>query len=156
MKEPKPGLLKSLFGGCRCAPARAKLPLYIPVASRPDRQLSLDTEGLIDGLLRHDYSPVTLFIEIARLLDKINPLALAAEQRARASHILLSEMNNALGAVFPRFDEQGSGVPETREQREAISHAVRTVELLAISDKLGCRRDCAGLGEDVARRGRLG
>jgi len=155
MKEPKPGLLKSLFGGRRRAPARAKLPLYIPVASRPDRQLSLDTEGLIDGLLRHDYSPVTLFIEIARLLDKINPLALAAEQRARASHILLSEMNNALGAVFPRFVEQGSGVPETREQREAISHAVRTVELLAISYKLVFQQDYAELSDDITRRERL-
>src|SRR3569623_1575447 len=147
MKEPKPGLLKSLFGGCRCAPARAKLPLYIPVASRPDRQLSLDTEGLIDGLLRHDYSPVTLFIEIARLLDKINPLALAAEQRARASHILLSELNNALGAALPRFAEQGSGAPETREQREATSHAVRTAELHDISYKLDGQQEYAEVSD---------
>src|SRR3569832_1850920 len=128
MKEPKPGLLKSLFGGRRRAPARAKLPLYIPVASRPDRQLSLDTEGLIDGLLRHDYSPVTLFIEIARLLDKITPLALAAEQRARASHILLSEMNNARGAVFPRGVGRGGGGPGARERRGAGAQAGRTGE----------------------------
>src|SRR3569832_2497865 len=113
MKEPKPGLLKSLFGGRRRAPARAKLPLYIPVASRPDRQLSLDTEGLIDGLLRHDYSPVTLIIEIARLLDKIIPLALAAEQLARASRGRRGGGGGARGAGGPRGGGRGGGGPET-------------------------------------------
>lgn len=156
MKESsKPGLLKSLFGSRRRAPVRAKLPLYIPVAPRADRQLTLDTEGLIDGLLRHDYAPVTLFVEMARLLDKINPFVLDTEQRARANHILMSELNNALGAVFPRFIEQGSGVPETREQREAISHAVRAVELLSISYKLVFQQDYAELSGDIARRKRL-
>ena len=156
MKEPsKPGLLKSLFGGRSRTPARAKLPLHIPVAPRADKQPALDVKGLIDELLRHDYAPVTLFIEMARLLDKINPLTLDAEQRVRASNVLMSALNNALGAVLPRFLEQGSGVPESREQREAISQAVHTIELLSISYKLVFQQDYAELSDDITRRERL-
>lgn len=156
MKEhPKPGLLKSLFGGQRDAPARARLPLHIPVLSRPDKPLALDTEALIEGLLRQDAGPVTLFTEIGRLLDRINPLALPPDQRARVSHILLSELNDAIGALFPRFIEQGSGVPETREQREGISLAVRAVEQLAISYKLVFQDDYAALSSDMSKRERL-
>lgn len=154
-ESSKPGLLKSLFGGRRRASARAKLPLHIPVASRTDKQLTLDVKGSIDELLRHDYAPVTLFIEMARLLDKINPLTLDAEQRVRASHVMMGGLNNALGAVLPRFLEQGSGVPESREQREAISEAVHAVELLSISYKLAFQQDYAELSDDIARRDRL-
>ena len=150
----KPGLLKMLFGGGRQAPARAKLPLYIPVVSKPDK-LSLDVESLVEELLRHDYAPITLFAETARLLEKINPLALPAEQRYRVTNILLSEANAALSALLPRFLEQGSGVPETREQREGISHGVRAGELLAISYKLVFQSDYAHLSDDFSKRERL-
>jgi len=156
MKEhSKSGLFKSLFGGRRPVPVRAKLPLYIPVVSRPDRPQD-EVETLLDGLLRLDHPPVVLFMEAARLLDRLNPLPLAPEQRLRVTNMILSEVNDAFGALFPRFVDQGSGVPETREQRDGISHGVRAVELLAISYKLAFQQDYAGLGDEPARKERLG
>src|SRR3569623_270780 len=156
MKEhSNSGLFKSLFGGRRPVPVRAKLPLYIPVVSRPDRPQD-EVETLLDGLLRLDHPPVVLFMEAARLLDRLNPLPLAPEQRLRVTNMILSEVNDAFGALFPRFVDQGSGVPETREQRAGISHGVRAVELLAISYKLAFQQDYAGLGDEPARKERLG
>src|SRR3569623_3139870 len=60
------GLFKSLFGGRRPVPVRAKLPLYIPVVSRPDRPQD-EVETLLDGLLRHAQHPLVLYMEAARL-----------------------------------------------------------------------------------------
>lgn len=152
----KPGLLKLLFGGGRHSiAARPKLPLYIPVAPKSGKGPSTDVDALVEDFLQHNYAPVSSCIEMTRLLKKINPLPLSADQRVRLTNILLNEMNNALGAVFPRFLEQGSGVPETREQREGLSHSARAVELLAISYKLAFQDDYAEADDEPARRERL-
>src|SRR3569623_985207 len=131
------------------------LALYSAVVSRPDTPQGVEVETLLDGLVRLDHPPVVLFMEAARLLDRRNPLPLAPEQRLRVTNMILSEVNDAFGALFPRFVDQGSGVPETREQRDGISHGVRAVELLAISYKLAFQQDYAGLGDEPARKERL-
>src|SRR3569833_897977 len=115
MKEhSNSGLFQSLFGGRRPVPVRAKLPLYIPVVSRPDRPQD-EVETLLDGLLRLDHPPVVLFMEAARLLDRHNPLPLAPEQQQHNTNKKKSKENEANDTMFPRFVDQGSGVPETRE-----------------------------------------
>lgn len=152
----KSGFFKSLFsGGRRGAPARTDLPLYIPVALKPARVPPLDFDALVEVLLRHDYVPVTLFMEMVRLLEKTNPQPLAAEQRVRCTHMLVEELNKGLSTLFKRFVNEGSGVPESREQREGMSQAVRAVEQLAISYKLAFRQEYAVLSDDPAQRERL-
>lgn len=148
----KSGFFKSLFsGGRRVAPARADLPLYIPVAPKPAKVPPLDFGALVDELLRHDYAPVSLFREMVRLLEKSNPQPLAGEQRAHCTHMLVEELNRGLSALFKRFVNEGSGVPESREQREGMSHAVRAVEQLAISYKLAFRQEYSILSDDPAQ-----
>ena len=152
----KSGFFKSLFGaGRRLAPARTDLPLYIPVAPKPAKVPPLDFDALIEEFQRHDYAPVTIFIEMVRLLEKSNPQPFAAEQRMSCTHMLVEELNKATSALFNRFVNEGSGIPESREQREGMSHAVRAVEQLAISYKLAFRQEYGSLSDDPARRERL-
>src|SRR3569623_2794535 len=59
MKEhSKSGLFKSLFGGRRPVPVRAKLPLNIHVVSRPDRPQDEAVATLLEGVWRLDRPPV--------------------------------------------------------------------------------------------------
>ncbi len=154
--DHKPGFFKSLFGGgSRTEPSRADLPLHIPVVAKTDKLAGLDLDALVNELLQHEYAPFTLFAEMARLLEKINPLSLATEQREQCAHILSTELNRGISVLFLRFMGEGSGVPESREQREGISQAVRAVEHLAICYKLVFRHEYARMSADPARRERL-
>ena len=152
----KPGFFKSLFGGERRAePVRADLPLYIPVVPKAGKGPDFDADAWVAALQGHDYAPVALFTEMARLLEKLNPLPLAAARREHCTHVLAGELDTGISALFNRFVEEGSGVPESREQREGLSQAVRAVEQLAISYKLAFRQEYAGLKGEPERRERL-
>ena len=153
----KPGLFKSLFGGGQEAPPlRAPVPLYIPIpVQKAEKEAIPNIEAMWNQVTQRRLGPLLLLQEVNRYLDKINPMPLPYEQRTRMSNILLNEVATAIGSLFARFFQQGGGIPETREQRESISHAVRAAEQLAISYKLLFRRDWADPAEDRDARDRL-
>lgn len=155
MNRPdKPGFFRSLFAG-RVPARRPPLPLYIPVQTRGDGPLP-KVEAIWNQVTERRLDPVMLLQELNRYLDKINPLPLPHEQRMRIGNILLAELGAAATNLFARFFQQGGGIPETREQREGISHAARAAEQLAISYKLLFREEWGGEpGADRAADERL-
>jgi hypothetical protein len=138
----KSGFFKSLFGG-RKTHDRGIVPLHIPLTLKMEKDLEQNIEATWNQVLQQRLGPLLLLHAANRYLEKINPLPMSYEQRARISNILLNEVVAAVGSQFFRFFQQGGGIPETREQRDTISQAVRAVEQLAINYKLLFRRDWA-------------
>lgn len=149
MKErAQSGFFKSLFGHGRKAPSRAEVRLYVPISPKSEMEAGLNIEAMWNQVLQKRLGPLLLLHEASRYLQKINPLPLPYEQRNRLSNILLNEVMTAVSSLFARFFQQGGGVPETREQREGISHAVHAAEQLAYSYKLLFRQDWAEPAQD--------
>jgi len=144
MKHHNPSFFRALFGGGRRTLRRPPLPLYVPLQARPDKEPPDNIEALWNRVTEHRPGPLLLLQELNRYLDRINPLPLPPEQRLRVGNILLGELGAAATALFARFLPQGGGIPETREQRDSISHAVRAAEQLGISYKLLFRRAWGG------------
>ena len=155
----KPGFFKSLFGQApKPPPLRASIPLYIPVPTpRAEKEPTANAgiETAWSHVMQNRLGPLLILQEANRYLEKINPMALPYEQRVRLSNIVLDEVTAAIGTLFSRFFNQGGGIPETREQRESISHAVRAAEQLAISYKLLFREEWAGAAEDRAAQEKI-
>lgn len=152
----KQGFFKSLFGGGRKEATRPPVPLYIPIpVSKAEKEPLPNIEAMWNQVTQRQLGSLLLLQEINRYLDKVNPLPLPDEQRFRMSNILLAEVGEAISRLFSRFYQQGGGIPETREQRESISHAVRAAEQLAISYKLLFRFGWADPAEDRDAQDRL-
>lgn len=152
----KSGFFKSLFGGEQEVPPRAAVPLYIPIpVTKAEKETLPNIEAMWNQVTQQRLGPLLLLQEVNRYLDKINLMPLPYEQRTRMSNILLNEVATAIGSLFARFFQQGGGIPETREQRDSISHAVRAAEQLAISYKLLFRQDWADPAEDRDAQDRL-
>lgn len=145
----KPGFFKSLFDFGRKAPVRAAIPLYIPVPMlKAEKETATNIEAVWNKVTQQRLGPLVILQEANRYLEKINPLPLPYEQRMRLTNILLTEVATAIGNLFARFFHRGGGIPEMREQREGISHAVRAAEQLTISYKLLFRQDWADPAQD--------
>ena len=144
MKHDNPSFFRTLFGGGRRTRRRPPLPLYVPLQARPDKESPHNIEALWNQVTERRPGPLLLMQELNRYLDRINPLPLPQEQRMRIGNILLGELGAAATGLFARFFPQGGGIPETREQRDGISHAVRATEQLGISYKLLFRRAWGG------------
>ncbi len=145
----KPGFFKSLFGLGPKPAARVALPLYIPIPkAKVEKEAVANIEAIWNQVTQQRLGPLVSLQEANRYLERINPLPLPYEQRTRLSNILLNEVVTAIGGLFARFFQQGGGIPETREQRETISHAVRAAEQLAISYKMLFRQDWADPAHD--------
>lgn len=152
----KPSFLKSLLGFGQKAPVRAPLPLYIPIPMlKAEKEPTTNIEAAWKKVMQNRLGPLVVLQEANRYLDRINPMPLPYEQRTRLSNIVLTEVATAIGSLFARFFHQGGGIPETHEQREGISHAVRAAEQLAISYKLLFREDWADLAEDHAAQDKI-
>lgn len=136
----KSGFFKSLFGG-RKTHDRGAIPLHIPLTLKAEKDAEQNIEAMWNQVLQQRLGPLLVLQAANRYLEKINPLPLSYEQRARINSILLNEVVTAVSSLFSRFFQQGGGIPETREQRETISHAVRAVGQLAINYKLLFRQD---------------
>ena len=150
----KSGLFKSLFGS-RKTSDRYVVALHIPLTLQAEKDLGQNIEAMWNQVLQQRLGPLLLLQAANRYLDKINPLPMSYEQRTRISNIVLNEVAFAVGSLFAHFFQQGGGIPETREQRETISHAVRAVEQLAINYKLLFRRDWADPDQDHATQERI-
>lgn len=133
---------KALFGG-QASNDRGVVPLHIPLTLKMEQDPDQNVEAMWNQVLQQRLGPLLLLHAASRFLEKINPLPLGQEQRNRISNILLSEITDAVSSLFAHFFQQGGGIPETREQRDTISYAVRAVERLAINYKLLFRRDWA-------------
>ena len=138
----KSGFFKSLFGG-RKTEVRESIPLHIPLTLQAGKETEQNIEAMWNQVLQQRLGPLLLLQATNRYLEKVNPLPLSNEQRARISNMVLNEVVVAVGSLFSRFFQQGGGIPETREQRETISLAMRAIEQLAINYKLLFRRDWA-------------
>ena len=136
----KSGFFKSLFGG-RGTRERRAVPLHIPLTLKMEKDIEQNIEALWNQVLERRLGPLLLLQAANRYLEKINPLPMSYEQRARISNILLNETVTAVGSLFSHFFQQGGGIPETREQRDTISQSVHAVEQLAINYKLLFRSD---------------
>lgn len=136
---------------------RPPLALYIPVpAPKAEKETLPNIEAVWNQVIERRLDPLQLLQEANRYLDKINGLPLPYAQRMRIGNILLGEVAAAVTGLFARFFQQGGGIPETREQRESISYAVRAAEQLGIGYKLLFRQDWGGEpGADRARDERL-
>lgn len=151
----KPGFFKSLFGLEERAPARAAIPLYIPLSMKSEKEASGEVESAWRRVMRQRLGPLVVLQEASRYLEKINPMPLSYGQRARLTNMLLHEVVTAIGMLFNRFFQHGGGVPETKEQRASISYAMRAAEQLAISYKLLFRSDWADPTQDRAVHERI-
>ena len=136
----KSSFFKSLFGAHKEG-ERGVIPLHIPITLKMDKDAEENVEGMWNQVLQQRLGPLLLLQAASRYLEKINPLPLSYEQRNRISNIVLGEVVSAVSSLFSRFFQQGGGIPETREQRDTISHAVRAVEQLAVNYKLLFRQD---------------
>jgi hypothetical protein len=137
---------KSLLSDGREATVRAPIPLYVPIPiMKPGRETltQINIESAWDRVMQQDLSPLLILQEAHRYLEKMNPLPLPYEQRARLTNMVLSAVTAAIGTLLGRFFRYGGGIPETREQRESLSFAVHAVQQSAISYKLLFRRDWA-------------
>ena len=145
----KSGFFKSLFGG-RKADVRDVIPLHIPLTLQVGKETEQNIEAMWNQVLQQRLGPLLLLQATNRYLEKVNPLPLSNEQRARISNMVLNEVVVAVGSLFSRFFQQGGGIPETREQRETISLAMRAIEQLAINYRrfegtARCLCNCSGL-----------
>ena len=150
----KSGLFKSLFGSRKKNTDRQVVALYIPLTLQVGKDIGQNIEAMWNQLIQQRLGPLLLLQAANRYLDKINPLPMSYEQRARISNIVLNEVVAAVSSLFAHFFQQGGGIPETREQRETISHAVRAVEQLAINYKLLFRQDWVDPDQGHATRDR--
>lgn len=145
-----------MFGFGRKPAPRKVLPLYIPIpVGKPDGQVIASVETAWGQVVEKNPGPLVLLHEANLYLARINPMPLPYEQRARISAILLNQVAGAIGTLFARFYQEGGGVPETPEQRDGISHAVRAAEQLAISYKMLFRQDWISNGHDEATREKI-
>jgi hypothetical protein len=147
----KSGFFKSLFGQGQKPPTRTPIPLYIPISvMKPEKVASAvaNIEAIWSRVMENRVGPLLLLQEANRYLEKINPMPLPYEQRARLTTIVLNEVTTAIGTLFSRFFHEGGGIPETREQRDSISHAVHAAEQLAFSYKILFRQDWADPAQD--------
>ena len=119
----KSGLFKSLFGSRKTAD-RYVVALHIPLTLQVEKDLGQNIEAMWNQVLQQRLGSLLLLQATNRYLDKINPLPMSYEQRTRISNIVLNEVVAAVSSLFAHFFQQGGGIPETREQRETISHAV--------------------------------
>ena len=149
----KSGFFKSLFGGEKVND-RGIVPLHIPITLKAGKDTEQNIEAMWHQVLQQRLGPLLLLQAANRYLEKINPLPLSYEQRSRISNILLTEIVAAISSLFSHLFQHGSGIPETREQRETISHGVSAVEQLAINYKLIFREDWANLDQSRATQER--
>ena len=150
-ESEKPGFLKSLFGHGQKSPSRAPIPLYIPLSVmkvEKDTPAVANIESVWGQVIENKLGPLLLLQEADRYLEKINPMPLPYEQRERLTGMVLNEVATAIGALFSRFFHEGGGIPETREQRDSISYAVRAAEQVSYSYKLLFRQNWADPSED--------
>ena len=150
----KPGFFKSLFGG-RKTDVRDDIRLHIPLTLQVGKETQQNIEAMWNEVLQQRLGPLLLLQAANRYLEKINPLPLSNEQRARISNIVLHEVVGAVSSLFSRFFQQGGGIPETREQRDTISFGMRAVEQLAVNYKLLFRRDWADPDQSLAMQERI-
>ena len=150
----KSGFFKSLFGG-RKTEVRESIPLHIPLTLQAGKETEQNIEAMWNQVLQQRLGPMLLLQAANRYLEKVNPLPVSNEQRARMSNIVLNEVVVAVGSLFSRFFQQGGGIPETREQRETISLAMRAIEQLAINYKLLFRSDWADTNQSRATQERI-
>lgn len=152
--DKKSGFFNALFGGYKVN-ERAVIPLHIPLTLKMEKDAEQNVEGMWNQMVQQRLSPLSLLQAANGYLEKINPLPLSYEQRTRVSDIILGEVVSAVSSLFSRFFQQGSGIPETREQRDTISHAVCAVEQLAVNYKLLFRQDWVDPDQNQATQERI-
>ncbi|MEJ2651787.1 MAG: hypothetical protein P8173_08350 [Gammaproteobacteria bacterium] len=152
--DKKSGFFKALFGAHKTN-ERGMIPLHIPLTLKMEKDAEQNVEGMWNQTVQQRLNPLLLLQAANRYLEKINPLPLSYEQRTRVSNVILGEVVSAVSSLFSRFFQQGGGIPETGEQRDTVSHAVRAVGQLAVNYKLLFRQDWVDPDQNQATQERI-